>query len=294
MVHIGIKRALIQGGLLAMGLLIGTGSLFGIDIDDEKKVDLGSIDGLRVVTGSAEVRVIASESGSEGRVRLVGTSMQRASLSLQVKGGVAEARIQRPWKVPALERLRIEVYLPSKYGKDLSVKTSSGRISFEGFAFDDLSVETSSGGIEGGELKAETMALRSTSGRIRIAKAEAKTASLSASSGSITVEALSAADARMRASSGDIQVGGLAGNLDVGASSGRIAVRCPEYNGWTIAATASSGSVRIELPPDAAIVLRTKSSSGKVVSDFSSAQAGGKAGEVSVRTFSGAISILKK
>lgn len=294
MIRIGIKRALLQGGLLAMGLLIGTGSLFGIDIDEERKVDLGAIDGIRVVTGSAEVRVIASEPGNEARIRLLGTSMQRVSISLSMNGGVAEARIRRPWKIPAAERLRFELSLPAKYGKDLWVKTASGKVSIERLEADELSVRTSSGGISAGELKARRLAASSTSGGISIAKAEAENAEMTASSGTIAVEELSVADALVKASSGDVRISESSGNLEAGTSSGRIAIRCREYRGWTISARASSGSVRIELPAGAAFALKAKSDSGKVVSEFTSAPLGGGSGEVSARTSSGAISILKK
>jgi lia operon protein LiaG len=288
---IGIKRALIKGGLLAMAMVIGTGSLFGIEIDDEKRIDLASVDGIRILMSSAAVRVIESESKSEARLHLYGKALQRVSLGLETKQGIAQARIKRPWTLPLPEKLRLDIYLPAGYGKDFELRATSGKIRAGYFEFAALSLETSSGGIEWEGAKAETIAVKATSGNVKIGKAEAKRVTLVSTSGSIAIGECDSLDASLRASSGKIAIDSLAGNIETRSSSGDIAISYPEYRAWNAMLKASSGKIAIGLPPEARFALRTKSGSGKIVSDFGDDPAA--AGNISVTTSSGRIEVRK-
>jgi len=288
---IGIKRALRKGGLLAMALIIATGSLFGIEIDDEKKIDLASVDGIRVLMSSAAVRVIVSESKGEARLHLYGKALQRVSLDLETTGGIAQARIRRPWKLPALENLRLDVFLPAGYGKDFELKTTSGTIHGGYFEFAALSLESSSGGIAWEGAKAETIRVKATSGNIKIEKAKAKSIAFVSTSGSIMIGECDSLATSLRASSGKIAIESVSGNIEARSSSGDIALRYLEYRGWDATVRASSGKVAIGLPSDARFALKTKSGSGKIAADFKDES--GAIGAISAATTSGRIEILK-
>lgn len=272
--RLGIKTALMKGGLLAMGVMIGTGSLFGIEIDDERTIGLEGLLGIRVALSSADLRVFASGAEGEAKFRLVGKSMQRLRLSLDAEEGWALARIERPWKVPALEKLRLEVYLPPGYGKDFDASLTSGRIAAQPLAYGALALRSTSGSIEIEGAAAREASIRSTSGKISIGRIECARASLKATSGAIAVDAC------------------LAAELEARASSGRISLSYPRFPGWKAAVEASSGSVLVELPADASFVPMVRSASGKIVSDFSEAAKGGT-GAVWVKTSSGRIEVRK-
>lgn len=288
---IWIKRALRKGGLLAMALIIVTGSLFGIEIDDEKKIDLASVDGIRVLMSSAAVRVIVSESKSEARLHLYGKALQRVSIGLEEKDRTVQVRLNRPWNLAALEKLSLDIYLPAGYGKDFELRTTSGKITAGNFELAALTLETSSGGIEWEGAKAAVIAVKATSGNIKMGKAEAKLVTLASTSGSIALRECASSDASLRASSGKIAVESLSGNIEARSSSGDIAIAYPEYRAWNATLKTSSGKAVIGLPPDARFVLKAKSGSGKITSDFRDEPAA--AGMVSVSTSSGRIEIRK-
>lgn len=274
MIRLGNKTALIKGGLLAMGLMIGTGSLFGIEIDDEKTIGLEGLRGIRIRLSSADLRVFATGGEGEARLRLVGKSLQRVRLSLEAEEGIAEIRIARPWKVAVWEKLMLEVYLPADYGKDIDASVTSGRITAQALAYGGFSMKSTSGSIEVEGLEASQATIRATSGDIRIGRLEAGRASLKASSGSITAEEC------------------LSPDLSAYASSGRIKVSYPRFLGWKATMAASSGSVLVELPAGAEFIQNAWSISGKVVSDFDGSEKTGS-GSLSVKTSSGRIEIRK-
>ena len=162
------------------------------------------------------------------------------------------------WFVGINRYSRVEIYLPSGYGGELAVSTSSGNIESDiTFNIKNFKAASTSGDIRLNEINAETVSSSTSSGNITIDKAAGKRSfsstsgdiqildgagdtSAASSSGNITLKN-SSGSLKASASSGDIKIENSLGEKDIQTTSGQIIVN--DSAGYT-EASASSGDIR--------------------------------------------------
>lgn len=167
-----------------------------------------------------------------------------------------------------------------------SLEGSSGRITLQGLEAEEASVTSSSGRIEASRIEAKEMILKSSSGsvqidglhsgrfscdassgRVTLRNLEAEEASIETSSGKIMVEDLRTRTARLENSSGGIELRRGEGALTLKTSSGAIEADLSRFD-YPAAVEATSGSIRLNLPRDAAFDLKAHTTSGKITCGF--------------------------
>ncbi len=196
---------------------------------------------------------------------------------------------------------RVTVTMPPDL--NLSVDSSSGSITIDGDLGDAaVDCDASSGSITiEGSMK--TLNIDTSSGSIKArVDRPLERFNADASSGSIRLSG-GAYSASVDTSSGGIDLAGLRGNADMSASSGSITAQWDSIPpDATVKASASSGSVTLELPPGTEIAGTAKTSSGSIIrSDFPgtfekrSATFNGGPGAVDVRisTSSGSVNVIE-
>ncbi|MEM1486265.1 DUF4097 family beta strand repeat-containing protein [Oscillospiraceae bacterium PP1C4] len=121
-------------------------------------------------------------------------------------------------------------------------------------------------------------------------------------SGNVTSEKIQAETMTINSTSGKIALNDCAGNLNLKASSGDISAAYNIFGKQDINITATSGSIRLQLPSTAEFSLEAKTSTGKLYSDFSvkgdsktmTGQIGTNSNKVAVQTSTGSINLVKK
>ena len=214
-------------------------------------------------------------------------------------------RLYRKTSIYFNVNIRIEVYLPKSYSKDLSVSTYSGSIHLEDdLTLDNCVLTASSGsirlsGIQAHEIKCQTSSgsvrsektitadyadFDSSSGSINLYQVYTQTIDANTNSGGIRIEdvtgtqdfSCSSGSIRIQKSEGVQELSTSSGSIDVDRStgggiykstSGSIRLEFNEIN-EDIVCEASSGSVRINVPEDAAFNFKAKSSSGGIHTYF--------------------------
>lgn len=126
---------------------------------------------------------------------------------------------------------KLEIYIPKKYAKDLSVKTSSGEVQFYGNG-----------------LAVNEAYIKSTSGDIKIRNLKCK-------------------DYNIKAVSGNINADNIEGSGNINTTSGNIDVRYSEICKYSYL-KATSGNVNIKIPKKISFEFYGKSTSGDVNSNF--------------------------
>lgn len=164
---------------------------------------------------------------------------------------------------------RIEVYVPEKSLRELSIQSGSGNVTSETDCIREDGI----------------FSVQTGSGNIRLNNAGAKEFSVQAGSGNINTEALSGEELRMKAGSGNIhiediegnvtlQTGSgnivlkkLAGGVNAEAGSGNVTVDAEAVSGDT-ELRAGSGNVRLELPEELDFHFSADTGSGNINTDF--------------------------
>lgn len=145
---------------------------------------------------------------------------------------------------------KVYIYLPTSYDKNLSIKCSSGNVSFmSDIKLDELDCDESSGNINSGYA------------------IETNKVSLRASSGNERFEKLKADYYNVNTSSGDIEINSLSGSGRVEARSGNIEIKYEDIKDETDV-EASSGNIRLSVPSDLSFEFNGQCSSGDINSNF--------------------------
>lgn len=145
---------------------------------------------------------------------------------------------------------QIELFIPSKYNKNLKVNISSGNIEVkDDITLDKLTFSQTSGNFEG--TKSIT----------------ANEVDLKASSGNIKAETLIAKSYKLKTTSGNVDINKLSGSGEVNASSGNIKIG---YNdiGEELNVSASSGNIDLNIPTDISFEFYGKCTSGDIDTNF--------------------------
>jgi DUF4097 and DUF4098 domain-containing protein YvlB len=198
---------------------------------------------------------------------------------------------------------RVEVYIPELNMKELTIKTTSGRIkaddeyicskinmkstsgsiSVNAVIADMVNMETTSGSIHGGRIKGNTAA-QTTSGGITLESADGDVSAKSSSgkinggrvNGNITIHTSSggivfeniAGNAFTETTSGHIELGIVSGTITAETTSGSIHCSTAE-NGGNISLASTSGGVYLGIPPNNSFNFSSRSISGSLSTPFS-------------------------
>lgn len=282
-----------------------------INIDEEKTQSVTGISNIYVNTTSDEINFIKTDS-NELKAHFHGnysSSDKEFKPEFTVTTSGSEIRIKVDYKnhIGVLmfnSNLKLDVYLPASYTKNLDIGTSSAGVNIDEItSLESFICKTTSGSINAKLVNAGKAELGASSGSTRINGAfgsidfhatsgefnsdgiTAKSASFQTSSGAIRVN-ITTDDLKLHSTSGEIMSSNVtAKTCSAGASSGRIElVGNPgrleasttsgevklEYNEYAndIDVRTSSGSVSIKLPQDAQFHLSHKTSSGDSRVDF--------------------------
>jgi len=281
------------------------------------RLDVRSLDAeVEVVAGETiEVDVrVASHSSSRAAARrwverntpVMDDSPSRLEISVPKRSGVSVVGF-------ISTEGTVRVKLPAQC--TLEIKTGSGDVTLSGgqaVLATPVRVETSSGDVtvEGG---AREVLLDTSSGDISVSGAALAVLEASTSSGSVRLDS-GAERAVVETSSGDAVLHGLGGDLSATSSSGDVESRWSRLRaGAKVRVETSSGDVTLQLPSQAALTGEIRTTNGTIQSDFAGeedrrgrrftlsgaaaaaeqAQNERTGAEVSVRTTSGDVSLLK-
>lgn len=279
----------------SFGNYLQNDSTYGHHVDETLSFSGDGITEIKIDCGSPNVRVSSIEgdeilahlygntnSGSEDRYPRVYARRDNNRLVLKVNQpetfGISRSLEN--------QELHLDVSIPKTYTADISVYTSSGNASIEGFSLNRLT------GI-------------ASSGSLYVRSITAKECKFEASSGKIELNDLNSQDSEVNTSSGNITVNTITGNLKAVASSGTIFVAYNRFQS-DIDVTTSSGKVEINLPESSEFLLSARASSGSIRNDFPLTDKGedkhnslkGIVGKglntINVRTSSGNINIVKR
>lgn len=298
-------------------MLFATGgtSSFSHEVDQEKIIELNGITDLEITSVSTPVNVVLID-GGEIRVRLYGNiSTSRKDyvpeLTTTVYGSSAGVKLKWPSGGVIgyfMSNLRVDVFIPSSYSENLTIKTSSARIQIDGLnlknfeatsvsgnigvtntSAGELFITTSSGKGQVTSINCEELRYQSVSGDLTAQGVVTSIAKFDTSSGSYELESVKSKETSftsiagnlkargldiektfMESSSGRIELDGYLGDVTLETVSGRATLVYSSFSN-TIFASTSSGSVRIELPSEAEFELDYSTSSGSLSNDFPTA-----------------------
>ncbi len=280
------------------------------------RLDLRSLDvDIEVVTGESigvETELEAHSSSRaaarrwiERNAPLLEDSPSRLEISVPKRGGVTVFGFISTKGV-------VHLKLPAQC--TLEAHTASGDVTIQGTGVlaTPARVETSSGDVivHGG---VKELLLDTASGDVRVTGGALAMLEVNTSSGDIRVEA-GAARAAIETSSGDVRLRNLSGDLTANTSSGDVEARWSHLPGGTMVRVGTaSGDVTLRLPAAAALTGEVRTASGHIRSDFSGSEeargrrftlsgaagtreqpeAAGAGAELSIRTTSGDVSLVK-
>ncbi|MCM1212942.1 MAG: DUF4097 domain-containing protein [Lachnospiraceae bacterium] len=228
----------------------------------EEEIPAGGIDSISILYGMNDNDIYLYESEKDTIiVREYGSlEMSEKELStIKVNGNRLEVRGARRsdsssgfhlfYSGGFYNRHYAEVYLPRSYqgellletssgeiasemdivlGKDCSVSSSSGDISFSSITADNVSVDTASGYVKMENINtnegssAGEISVRTSSGDVKLEELTGST-DIECSSGNVTVETIMG-DAQVRTSSGNVDIKSLTGEMKTESSSGYLSI----------------------------------------------------------------------
>ncbi|PKO03163.1 MAG: hypothetical protein CVU43_04320 [Chloroflexi bacterium HGW-Chloroflexi-5] len=285
------------GGMFAMPLLVfGTG-LGLIDVDDEKTISLEGIEEIQLNMTSENIHIYKVDTDDEIRFHYYGRSFPARELVLEsVNGKIFDMPDEKYW----LGNLKLDIYLPVNYKHVISIKNSSGDVSFEAVDLALFSMETTSGSLSAGKLKASSVSIKSTSGVMDVNNIVVGSLQVSTQSGNVIFGNCMVNDFSIKSSSADILLNNITGNVDIKTTSGKVNLMYPEFDKNKVKVVTTSGEISVNVPLDADFSLEARTTSGTIHSDYpllktekhaASGQIGNGEGQIILSATSGNISI---
>lgn len=201
----------VGAGISALiGGLTGKSSQRTVNI--EKSFIASEVDSIDVATISYDIRLFETNS-EEIKVHLHGLTNlpeKEAELKIEHKDDKLKIWMKRTEKITAMfvlaETVRLDIYLPADFNKEVTLKSISGHIMVGEIKFEKLKMKSTSGDMDTLNATSSSTALDSSSGNILLrgftGELEAKTIS-----GSIHVDyKLFDSPANLHSTSGDIEV----------------------------------------------------------------------------------------
>ncbi|MGO5072449.1 DUF4097 family beta strand repeat-containing protein [Clostridium sporogenes] len=287
--------------------ILGIGSLFLFkEINEKKHFTMDEINEIQVNMTSEAVHIIRTEASNEVKFHYYGKSMQKIKLASEINNKAVVVAAKRQHEGPIPEDMVLDIYIPEKYGKNLSINLLSGAVKMDSFDLASFIYSNRSGKLETEKISANNISMNTYSGNINIKKIDAKELEIKSLSAAINMEWCITEKARIENSSGSIILKNSSGNFDLKGKSGKVMVDYKEFENQNINIETLSGSVTLELPRTAEFFIEAETSSGKFQTDFPikmgentdktniRGEIGGKNNKVSIKTSSGSMKILKK
>ena len=276
----------------------------GAAVDERKPLDLTGVDLLTIEGVSEDVQVVEA-TGNGAEVWLHGTASYGSEaniphLDVERSGSTLKVSTDRTRRFVlgfSWSSLVLQVSVPTGYGKQLAVKTTSGRVQVADRGADrpyaGLALSSTSGDVELGSVNASQLTMHTTSGDIAAAGVTVQTVNLSSTSGNIRMGSLAAAnEATVHTTSGDVNVAyaTVPGKTDASSTSGNVTLGLPTGASFTLDARSTSGDITCDFP----ITIAQGSTGGRhrLVGEIGSgAKDAATADAVTVHTTSGDIRI---
>ncbi|MDP4088647.1 MAG: DUF4097 family beta strand repeat-containing protein [Bacillota bacterium] len=231
------------------------GGKYSVNVDEAKTADIKDVDEISVNVSSADINIIPEDredvkavlSGyikSSSEVAKPELTVDKSSnkLSIGIKGQNSF------WGFVNIS-LKMDVYIPKSYSKDLSLDSSSGEMNLTE------------------KLTLNNLICSLSSGDLTIKDTTCNKFSYDCSSGSMKADILKTQETKLDSSSGDITIKSFTGNVEGESSSGEISIAYSEFNN-NVNLTARSGEINIKLPKNSEFYLDANCSSGEVDCDF--------------------------
>lgn len=239
-------------------------------IDEEKTFASDGIRTLTVKSTSENINIIADDS-SEIRAHFYGSYASsdktlKPKLVVEKDGDNLVVRIDNKSKIMLLyftSNLKLDVYVPKAYGKELDITSTSGEVSSDdALKLDRVQIKTTSGEIAVKSMDAAKAVLNSTSGEIQ-AEGIFGDLDIDSTSGTIVSQNLTAASGKINSTSGEIKLKGSIDGIEAGSTSGTIIIDTDRLT-KDMAVSTTSGEMVVKLPADADFKLVAKSLSGEI------------------------------
>jgi lia operon protein LiaG len=226
-----------------------------VTVNQEKQENIDSIDEIYVEASSSKINII-TENRKDVKAQLTGNISSPSltmdpELEVSISGSRLDikVKIQNTYWGPTTINLKLDVYLPADYTKNLKLRASSGSISVDNIKLSSLDCSLSSGSLKLANAVIDNFQYKVSSGSLSANELITKSSNLTSSSGSIKIGSFTG-DLKARASSGNIKVNykKFDNHIDITASSGTIELTLPEDSEFSLVAKASSGTVSCKFP----------------------------------------------
>lgn len=279
------------------------------NVNIEKVFDAAGINCINVDTSSTDVNFIP-EDRRDIKVHLNGySSSSEPELTVKQNGDRLDVYTRNNNRVISIgfniTNLKLDIYIPEDYSKDIKIRTSSGEVNIERLNIENFTYDASSGDLTGEEFAPRSSRIETSSGEVRF-RGFGGDLELKTSSGDAEIEYSSkSANTNITTSSGNITLTGFTGDLHSRAQSGDIKVDYTDFNN-SINMKSSSGEIEISLPTDSQFGIKVDTSSGDIRTDFSVTQTGkidedrlegtvgSSSNQITIDTSSGDVNIRKK
>lgn len=249
---------------LGIGALImfatGTNFMKGIhsshaSVNDSKTSNISGINEIDVDVSSSDINIIP-EGTSQVKAHLYGDMSSNnkhtnSKIQCYKSGDTLVIKQVEPHInfVFFSSNLKLDVYIPADYNKDIKLVSASGDINVNDYKLNKLQCNLSSGNLKMNNINADTFNYLSSSGDLKADKLTTNTTTLDSSSGSININEFSG-DLTAENSSGDtsIEYADFNNNINVHSSSGEIALTLPKSAEFDLDAVASSGDITTDFP----------------------------------------------
>jgi len=278
------------------------------EINEEKSVSIDGINEIQVNMDTVPVHFIESEKDSNTKMHLHGKVMADIKIITEINNKTLIVKLQRTSKIPLYEDVVLDIYIPKEHANNLSINTSSssGCISTDSLDVLHFTFNTRSGIIKAETLIADKISIDTASGNIDINNIDANQLEIKGKSSAINIDECIAKQSEIETSTGGINLNNSDGILGVKTGKGKVSVAYKEFEDREVNIESSSGNVTLELPSSAEFLIKAKTSTGKIQSDFQinengstdkkkiDGEVGTKNNKVILQTSSGSIKILKK
>lgn len=299
---------IVIGVIVIMGILGLGASRMLKEINEEKSVTIDEINEMQVNMDTVPVHFIETEKDSDAKMHLHGKVMADIKIITEISDKTLIVKLQRTSKIPLYEDFVLDIYIPKKYANNFSINTSSssGCISADSLDVLNFTFNTHSGIVKAETLIADKFSIDTASGNVDVNKINANQLEIKGKSSAINIDECIAEQSKIETSTGSITLNNSNGILGVKTVSGKVSVAYKDFENQEVNIESSSGNVTLELPSSAEFLIKAKSSTGKIQSDFQINENGntdkkkldGKVGtknnRVILQTSSGSIKILKK
>lgn len=157
------------------------------EIDAERSFDVEKTSQMQIDMAGIPVHVLQVEAGSEIKCHLYGKARRGIELVSETNGNTVVIHAMHKLDGLPIEDVSLDVHIPANYGKDLTIKTTSGIIKVDSVNLTKFVCMTSSGGLDADKLIADLLTINSTSGSIQIKDLDARELKIVGTSSNITI-----------------------------------------------------------------------------------------------------------